>query len=64
MDNADIKQTHKALYRPPVSEFAIIEVPALNYFMVDGAGIREKLPPGSSRRSSASRCEHRTARKV
>ena len=38
MDKTDIKKTHKALYRPPVGEFAIMEVPALNYFMIDGAG--------------------------
>jgi hypothetical protein len=44
MDKTDIKKTHKALYRPPVGEFAIIEVPALNYFMIDGAGDPNTAP--------------------
>ena len=44
MDKTDIKKTHKALYRPPVGEFAIIEVPAFSYFMIDGAGDPNTAP--------------------
>ena len=44
MDKTDIKKTHKALYRPPVGEFAMTEVPALNYFMIDGAGDPNSAP--------------------
>lgn len=44
MNKTDIKRTHKALYGAPAGEFTIIEVPALSYFMIDGAGDPNTAP--------------------
>jgi hypothetical protein len=38
MDKFDIKKACKALYGAPIGEFAIVDVPPLHYFMVDGCG--------------------------
>lgn len=38
MDKIDLKKTLKTLYSAPVGTFSVIDVPALDYFMVDGAG--------------------------
>lgn len=37
MDKLDWKKTHKALYFPPASP-VVVEVPPMNYLMIDGAG--------------------------
>ncbi|WP_316189547.1 GyrI-like domain-containing protein [Bradyrhizobium sp. SZCCHNS1054] len=44
MEKFDIKKARKSLYVPPHNEFVMIEVPALNYFMVDGAGDPNNAP--------------------
>ncbi len=44
VNKTDIKKTHKALYGAPVGEFIVIEVPALSYFMIDGAGDPNSAP--------------------
>jgi hypothetical protein len=38
MEKFDIRKTHKSLYTAPVGGFDVIDMPALNYFMADGAG--------------------------
>ena len=38
MTKIDFKKDWKHLYRPPKDEFEIVEVPALNFIMVDGHG--------------------------
>jgi hypothetical protein len=38
MEKIDLKKLYKALYCGPVGEFVIIDVPPLNYFMIDGFG--------------------------
>ncbi|HTV68631.1 MAG TPA: hypothetical protein VMF90_08845, partial [Rhizobiaceae bacterium] len=38
MEKIDLKKELKALYNPPKGVFEIIDVPPLNYFMVDGKG--------------------------
>ena len=38
MEKFDIKKNLKTLYGPPVGDFSVVEVPPLNYFMIDGAG--------------------------
>ncbi|MBL8162421.1 MAG: GyrI-like domain-containing protein [Anaerolineae bacterium] len=34
----DFKTSLKALYSPPADEFVLVDVPPLNYLMIDGAG--------------------------
>jgi hypothetical protein len=34
----DLKKTLKHLYNPPADEFTLVEVPPMNYLMIDGAG--------------------------
>jgi hypothetical protein len=34
----DLKQTFKHLYNPPADEFTLVEVPPIQYLMIDGAG--------------------------
>lgn len=34
----DLKKTLKHLYNPPVEEFVLVEVPPMNYLMIDGEG--------------------------
>ena len=38
MEKFDIKKVLKTLYGAPVGAFSVIDVPPLNYFMIDGAG--------------------------
>ena len=38
MEKIDLKKLYKALYSGPVGAFAVIDVPPLNYFMIDGFG--------------------------
>jgi hypothetical protein len=38
MEKIDFRKVHKALYSPPVGEFATVDVPAMQFVMVDGAG--------------------------
>ncbi len=38
MEKVDFKKELKALYSAPAGDFVVIDVPTLNYFMVDGAG--------------------------
>jgi hypothetical protein len=44
MEKFDIKKALKTLYGAPVGEFSILEVPPLNYFMIDGAGDPNTAP--------------------
>jgi hypothetical protein len=38
MDKIDFKKEYKNLYNPSAKEVAIVEVPTLNYLMIDGQG--------------------------
>jgi hypothetical protein len=38
MEKFDIKKACKTLYGAPIGKFAVVDVPPLNYFMIDGAG--------------------------
>lgn len=38
MEKIDFRKLNKALYQPPTSEFVLIDVPAMNFVKVDGAG--------------------------
>lgn len=38
MDKIDFKKTLKQLYAPSAKEVALVDVPAMNFLMVDGAG--------------------------
>ena len=38
MDKIDFRKLHKALYNPPPGEFVRIDVPAMQFVKVDGAG--------------------------
>ncbi|MFN3625651.1 MAG: hypothetical protein ACK4TP_16500 [Hyphomicrobium sp.] len=44
MEKVDFKKAFKTLYSPPAGKFVIIDVPPLNYFMIDGAGDPNKAP--------------------
>ncbi len=44
MDKIDFRKTMKPLYGPPAGKFVVVDVPPLNYFMVDGAGDPNKAP--------------------
>jgi len=44
VEKVDFKKTLKTLYNPPAGKFVIVDVPPLNYFMVDGAGDPNKAP--------------------
>lgn len=39
MVKIDFKKTLRNLYNPPKAEFVVVEVPTLNYLMVDGHGV-------------------------
>lgn len=41
MQKTDFKKTLKSLYGPSAKDFAIVEVPKMNFIKVDGAGIPE-----------------------
>ncbi|MBX3082351.1 MAG: GyrI-like domain-containing protein [Anaerolineae bacterium] len=34
----DLKKTFKTLYNPSAKEFSVVDVPAMNFLMIDGAG--------------------------
>ena len=38
MEKIDFKKTMKALYQPPADRFSIVEVPSMQFAMVDGKG--------------------------
>ena len=38
MEKIDLKKRYSALYNAPTNDFAIVDVPSLSYFMVDGYG--------------------------
>ena len=38
MEKVDFRKKYKELYNPPVGRFAIVEVPPLTYYMIDGHG--------------------------
>jgi hypothetical protein len=38
MGKIDVKKELKTLYQPPANEVVRIDVPAMNFFMVDGEG--------------------------
>ncbi|MFN4273878.1 MAG: GyrI-like domain-containing protein [Aliihoeflea sp.] len=38
MEKIDFKKTMKALYQPPADRFSIVEVPSMQFAMVDGRG--------------------------
>jgi hypothetical protein len=38
MDKVDFKKTLKHLYNPPKKDFVILEIPKMNFLMVDGKG--------------------------
>lgn len=44
MKKFDIKKACRTLYGAPVGEFAVVEVPPLHYFMIDGAGDPNTTP--------------------
>lgn len=44
MEKIDFKKAYKELYNPPTGRFVIVDVPPLNYFMIDGAGDPNKAP--------------------
>ena len=44
MDKVDFKRTLKHLYRPSAKEFTVVEVPPLQYLMIDGHGDPNTAP--------------------
>jgi hypothetical protein len=38
MDKIDFKKAHPELYRPSAKDFALVDVPAMQFVMVDGQG--------------------------
>jgi DNA-binding PadR family transcriptional regulator len=44
VEKIDFRKTLKKLYGPPAGKFEIIDVPAMNFFMVDGHGDPNKAP--------------------
>lgn len=38
MEKVDLNKALKSLYQPSAKEFAVIDVPAMRFVMVDGAG--------------------------
>ena len=38
MDKIDFRKSLKPLYQPPVGDFVLVDVPAMQFVMVDGAG--------------------------
>jgi hypothetical protein len=47
MDKLDLKKTLKYLYVPPAGKIAIVDVPTMNFIMIDGA-IEGDQAPGTS----------------
>jgi hypothetical protein len=44
MDKIDFKKTHPELYRPSARDFALIDVPTMQFVMVDGLGNPNAAP--------------------
>jgi len=44
MEKIDFKKTMKHLYNPPSGRFTIVDVPPLNFLMIDGHGDPNKAP--------------------
>lgn len=44
MEKIDFKKMHGALYRPPADRFVLVEVPAMQFVMVDGEGNPNTVP--------------------
>jgi hypothetical protein len=44
MDNLDLKKELKQLYAPSTKEVAVVDMPAMHYLMVDGAGNPNTAP--------------------
>ena len=44
MEKTDFKKTMKHLYNPPSGRFTIVDVPPLNFLMIDGHGDPNKAP--------------------
>ncbi|WP_306024505.1 hypothetical protein [Oceaniradius stylonematis] len=44
MEKTDFKKTLKHLYRPSAKDFALVEVPAMRFVMVDGFGNPNTAP--------------------
>ncbi|GLI93928.1 GyrI-like domain-containing protein [Methylocystis echinoides] len=44
MDKIDFKKIHPELYRPSAKDFALIDVPAMQFVMVDGLGNPNSAP--------------------
>ena len=44
MEKIDFKKTLKHLYNPPASRFTLVDVPPMNYLMIDGHGDPNTAP--------------------
>ena len=44
MSKVDFKKQQKNLYQPPTSDFVLLEVPAMQFLMIDGKGDPNKAP--------------------
>jgi hypothetical protein len=44
MEKLDFKKTLKHLYLPPASKFTLVDVPTMNFLMIDGHGDPNKAP--------------------
>ncbi len=44
METIDLKKTLKTLYAPSARDFALVDVPPLNFLMIDGAGDPNSAP--------------------
>jgi hypothetical protein len=44
MEKIDFKKTLKHLYNPPTNKFTLVDVPPMNFLMVDGHGDPNKAP--------------------
>ena len=44
MEKLDLKKLYKTFYSPSAKEFTILDIPPLNYLMVDGHGNPNTVP--------------------
>jgi hypothetical protein len=44
MEKIDFKKTLKHLYNPPANQFTLVDVPPMNFLMIDGHGDPNKAP--------------------
>ena len=44
MEKIDFRKVHKPLYNPPMGDFVVVEVPPMQFVMVDGAGDPNTAP--------------------